>query len=186
MMSDLFIGLCGKKGSGKSYVAENMRDLRGAKITRFADTLKDMMRVMGFNEGQINGNLKEVACDMLNGKTPRYAMQTLGTEWGRNLLHENIWVDMLVAKANKETGIVVVDDVRFPNEIKAIRENGGVVAWVERVSVYEGDDEHASETSVSAADCDVWIDNTLPISEVLTNVEGWARLQKDIRNKNEK
>ena len=50
MMSDLFIGLCGKKGSGKSYVAENMRDTRGAKIIRFADTLKDMMRVMGFNE----------------------------------------------------------------------------------------------------------------------------------------
>ena len=186
MMSDLFIGLCGKKGSGKSYVAENLRDMRGAKIMRFADCLKDMMRVMGFSEGQINGNLKEVACDMLNGKTPRYAMQTLGTEWGRNLLHENIWVDMLVAKANKEAGIVVVDDVRFPNEIKAIRDNGGVVAWVERISIYEGDDEHSSETSVGSADCDVWIDNTLPISEVITNVEGWARLQKDIRNKNEK
>jgi hypothetical protein len=178
MMSDLFIGLCGKKGSGKSFVAENMRDTRDAKILRFADILKDMMRVMGFSEGQINGDLKEVACDMLNGKTPRYAMQTLGTEWGRNLLHENIWVDMLVAKVNKERGVVVVDDVRFPNEIKAIRDNGGVVAWIERASIYDGEDEHASETSVSSADCDVCIDNTLPIPLVLTNIEVWARVQK--------
>lgn len=185
-MSDLLIGLCGRKGSGKSYVAESMKLTRGAKIIRFADTLKDMMRVMGFTEDQINGDLKEVGCVLLNGKTPRYAMQTLGTEWGRDLLHENIWVNMLVAKANKESGIVVVDDVRFPNEIEAIHANGGVVAWVERASIYEGEDQHSSETSVSPEDCDVLVDNTLPISEVVANVEGWAHLQKHIRNKNDK
>lgn len=179
-MGDLFIGLCGKKGSGKSHVAQSLVGSCGAKIIRFADTLKDMMRVMGFNEGQINGDLKEVACDMLNGKTPRYAMQTLGTQWGRNLLHENIWVDMLVAKAKRETGIVVVDDVRFPNEVEAIRENGGVVVWLDRDSIYESGDTHSSETSVDASFCDLLIDNNQDVLVVSKTIEGWARLQKTL------
>lgn len=177
-MSDLFIGLCGKKGSGKTYVAENLRDNHEAEIIRFADTLKDMMRVMGFNESHINGDLKEVPCDTLGGKSPRYAMQTLGTEWGRDLMYKNIWVDRLIAKAQKAAGIVVVDDVRFPNEIEAIRENGGIVAWIERVSIYEDGDEHSSETSIQASDCDIWVDNTRDILDVCQNIEGWARLQK--------
>lgn len=179
-MSDLLIGLCGKKGSGKTYIAEHLRDNHDAKIIRFADTLKDMMRVMGFSEGQINGDLKEVACDMLNGLSPRYAMQTLGTEWGRNLLHENIWVDMLIGKASRAKGTVVVDDVRFPNEVDSIRESGGVLIWVERDSIYEGGDSHSSETAIDASYCDLLMDNTRDISTVCKTIESWAQLQKKL------
>jgi hypothetical protein len=82
-------------------------------------------------------------------------MQTLGTEWGRALAPD-FWVeawkraierDALHASADGETVLIVVDDVRFPNEVAAIREMGGSIARIERpgagLAGSEGD--HASE-----------------------------------------
>ena len=43
------------------------------------------------SEEEIDGRWKEHPCSLLLNKTPRYAMQTLGTEWGRELIGENIW-----------------------------------------------------------------------------------------------
>ena len=43
-----------------------------------------MLYQLGLGEAHIEGALKEVPCELLGGKTPRYAMQTLGTEWGRD------------------------------------------------------------------------------------------------------
>lgn len=182
-MARLLIGLCGKKGSGKTYIANHMHQEYGANICRFADTLKSMMKVMGLSDREINGDLKEVPCKILSGKTPRYAQQTLGTEWGRDLIDENIWVNIGINKALQYDGIAIFDDVRFPNEIKAIHENGGVVAWVERDSIYNGEDQHASEVSVSPADCDIFLDNTVDTNLVCMNLEGWATLQTYIRRK---
>ena len=176
-MKGVLIGLCGAKGSGKTFIAENMRDHHGATILRFADTLKDMMRVMGFTEAHLTGDQKETPSEVLKGKTPRYAMQTLGTEWGRQMLHDTVWVDILVAKSKQVQGMVVVDDVRFPNEIEAIHNNGGIVVWVDRESIYEEGDIHPSETSIQADHCDVIMDNTGAIADVCINLEGWARLQ---------
>jgi putative protein kinase ArgK-like GTPase of G3E family len=77
------IGLTGLMGSGKSLAAQELERI-GFTRTRFAGSLKDMMRVLGLTEEEIEGNLKETACALLGGKTPRYAMQTIGTEWGRS------------------------------------------------------------------------------------------------------
>ena len=183
-MARLLIGLCGKKGSGKTYIANHFAKQYDAKVCRFADTLKSMMRAMGFNERQITGDLKERPCDLLDGKTPRYAMQTLGTEWGRDLIHKDIWVNIAINKALGFEEVAIFDDVRFPNEIEAIHRNGGVVAWVDRDSIYKGEDEHPSEVSVSPADCDIFLDNTVDTNIVCENLEGWAALQKHIRSKN--
>tara|TARA_R100001460_G_scaffold45723_2_gene83001 strand:- start:338 stop:895 length:558 start_codon:yes stop_codon:yes gene_type:complete len=183
-MAKLLIGLCGKKGSGKTYIANHFAGKYDATVCRFADTLKAMMRAMGFTERQITGDLKETPCSVLDGKTPRYAMQTLGTEWGRDTIHKNIWVNIAINKAVELDGIAIFDDVRFPNEIEAIHTNGGVVAWVERDSIYRGSDEHPSEVSVTPADCDIFLDNTVDTNLVCENLEGWAALQKHIRSKN--
>ena len=183
-MARLLIGLCGKKGSGKTYIANHFAKQYDAKVCRFADTLKSMMRAMGFSERQITGDLKERPCDLLDGKTPRYAMQTLGTEWGRDLIHKDIWVNIAINKALGFDEVAIFDDVRFPNEIEAIHRNGGVVAWVDRDSIYKGEDDHPSEVSVSPADCDIFLDNTVDTNIVCENLEGWAALQKHIRSKN--
>uniref|UniRef100_UPI0025C6BA94 deoxynucleotide monophosphate kinase family protein n=1 Tax=Cecembia sp. TaxID=1898110 RepID=UPI0025C6BA94 len=60
-------------------------------------------------------------------------MQTLGTEWARNLLDENIWVDVVRRKIKAlDSYSVVVTDVRFQNEAALIKELGGVILQVQR------------------------------------------------------
>jgi hypothetical protein len=57
--------------------------------------------------------------------TPRLALQTLGTEWGRRL-YENVWVDYAFAQIEKMDGKrFCISDVRFPNEVRGIASNGG-------------------------------------------------------------
>lgn len=165
-MAELVIGLCGSKGSGKSTIASYLKAHHNATIIKFADPLKDMMRAFGLTSDQIDGPLKEEPCELLGGKTPRHAMQTLGTEWGRDLIAEDVWVDAWMSKVKATEGVVVCDDVRFPNEVKAIDVAWGVSVWVERDSIYEPGDEHPSETSLSFSYCDFTLDNTRKISLV--------------------
>ena len=55
--------------------------------------------------------------------TARHLMQTLGTEWGRDLVHRDVWLDMW--QSSMPLGPVVVDDMRFPNEAQTIKDLGG-------------------------------------------------------------
>lgn len=137
------IGLIGNAGAGKSTVGEILeRDYAFSKI-RFAGPIKSMIRALLFEAGiehgriseMLDGRLKETGCDELAGKSPRYAMQTLGTEWGRDFLSQNFWVDLTmhaVGNLQAMSKSVVVDDVRFPNEVNAIKDAGGRVFRVMR------------------------------------------------------
>ena len=130
-MCDLrVIVLAGKAGSGKSTLAKYLARSRGYRIVKFADTLKDMLRVIGLTDYEIEGDGKEKPCYLLGGKTPRLGMQTLGTEWGRLTMYQNIWVDAWYRRVNgilQAGGMVVCDDARFPNEIEAAHKLGGYV-----------------------------------------------------------
>jgi hypothetical protein len=110
-----------------------------------------MLRTLGLTASQVDGNEKELPCELLGGRTPRVAMQTLGTDWGRNMVGPDLWVNatMLRVDADLARGLVVViDDLRFDNEALAIRKRGGLVVQLERPGVsYTG--EHASEVGVS-------------------------------------
>lgn len=89
-----------------------------------------MMRCLGLDDRHTDGHLKEVPCLILNGHTPRYAMQTIGTEWGRGIIGDSLWVNAWRSTLPK--GNIVVDDVRFENEADAVRELGGVVVRIVR------------------------------------------------------
>jgi hypothetical protein len=97
----------------------------------FAGPIKNMMAAVGLNDEQMNGSLKETPCDLLSGHTPRYAMQTLGTEWGRIAMHQDFWVNLWLGNLPPNRD-VVADDVRFQNEVKTIRDAGGIVIQIER------------------------------------------------------
>jgi len=84
-------------------------------------------------------------------------MQTIGTEWGRNMIHPDIWVRAW-EQSLPEDADVVVDDVRFPNEVAAIRRLGGDVIRICRDGHEPG--EHISEQE---AGCDLmWANNGMP------------------------
>lgn len=139
----IILGITGYKGSGKSTVAKELH-ARGFTIVKFAGTLKNMLRNLGLDDRHLEGDLKEEPCDLLGGKTPRLAMQTLGTEWGRGMISNSLWIDDWKRRVNLHPSYIriCVDDLRFPNEQLAIRELGGEVLFVDRGG-QKGD--HASE-----------------------------------------
>jgi hypothetical protein len=129
---------------------------------RFADPFKNMLKALGLNSEQVDGSLKEVPTALLGGATPRHAMQTLGTEWGRNLIHPDLWIMAwreLYFKRLPEDHIVV-DDVRFANEATAITELGGYLIRVTRPLEMRTGSIHISETGVTQLDQDETIHNS--------------------------
>lgn len=125
------IGITGRIGSGKTTAAMYMCERYGFARHRFASPLKAMLHCLGLTPLHTDGELREKPCKILGGMTPRYAMQTLGTEWGRDLVSKTLWVDAW--KATMPQNIpVVVDDVRFANEAEAVYEMGGTVIRIDR------------------------------------------------------
>jgi hypothetical protein len=148
------IGLGGPKGSGKSFAADWLVANRGYTRVKFATALKNMLRVLGLTDEHIEGHLKEAPCELLNGRTPRHAMQTLGYEWGRNCIDDALWVDTWRRRVEVIDGPVVVDDVRFHNEFDAVRSLGGIVVLISHSAV--SSDTHSSEKFEYEPDYRVW------------------------------
>lgn len=150
------IAFAGPKGSGKSTAASVLYS-GGYMILRFADPLKAMLRALGLNDAQLNGDLKEVPCELLGGHKPRYAMQTLGTEWGRQMINSGLWVGAWVERVKRVPNhiSVVCDDCRFEDEVKAIRSLGGTIVMVHRPGFEPDPNGHPSERFDWKADEDV-------------------------------
>jgi hypothetical protein len=64
--------------------------------------------------------------------TPRYVLQFWGTEVARKGFHDDIWIASLENKLRKTHDDIVISDCRFPNEIRAIKNAGGIVIRVVR------------------------------------------------------
>lgn len=155
MTTPKFIGIAGRKRSGKDTAAIMLP--RGYRKLSFAKPIKAMLRTLLTARGASNqlvermmeGDLKEITSPLLGGHTPRHAMQTLGTEWGRQCISGTLWVDTALNEALATGECYVIPDVRFHNECDAIRAIGGVVIRVVRpgrpIGVLE---DHASEQEI--------------------------------------
>ena len=130
----VLIGFTGKPESGKSTAAKHLSEKHGLPWINVGDTIKDMMR--GFYEScglsneeigrRLFGDLKEQPDPYLNGKTPRYAMQTLGKEW-RDLISPSLFVDRWAEKVINAGGSAVADGMRHSDEQTKFKELGGVL-----------------------------------------------------------
>lgn len=153
------VALTGRAGSGKTFCSRLFEDQGYIRI-KFADSLKDMLRAILRNcgvpqnqiERYIEGDLKELPTHYLMGRSPRFAMQTLGNEWGRKTMDPDFWVSLTYhrIKAALEAGKkVVVDDCRYDNEAMIIENLGGYVVKIDgrRPTVTKPD--HESERGVS-------------------------------------
>lgn len=149
-MGAKIVALIGYAGVGKTEVANYLVLKHGFTHLKFASGLKDMLRALGLGERSIEGDLKERKSTLLCGKTPRHAMITLGTEWGRNCIGEDLWVNVLQRKieslkrVNGDGLKVVVDDCRFLNEGTMLRDMGAKVWRITRPGV-EAKIDHPSE-----------------------------------------
>jgi len=157
------IALTGLAGSGKSTASKYLVEKHGYQLVKFAGPLKDMLRAIGFGEDDIEGSGKELSNSLLCDKTPRHAMQTLGTEWGRKCIGETFWTGLWVDTATgviAKGGRVVVDDCRFPNEAAEVRSLGGVVWQL----VGRGGIAGTHESEAGCGEADVSIDNRRDIN----------------------
>jgi hypothetical protein len=154
----VIIGFIGHKGSGKDTAANA---LVGYTNLKMAGALKDMLRALYLAadidpEPRIEGHLKEQHCPLLNS-TPRYAMQTLGTEWAR-MIDPDLWLRIWKHQASAAGGNVVCTDIRFKREAKLLRSMGGMLIHIHRPGL-EVDMSHASEQEVTKIRADMVITN---------------------------
>ncbi len=134
-MHPRLIGFCGAAGAGKTFAATHLARCYGYSRVRFAGPLKSMLHALGLTEAETDGAEKDKPCALLGGKTPRHAMQTIGTEWGRQHIDADLWVRAWERAAAQflDAGFpVVVDDVRFANEASAIWSRGGILIRIDR------------------------------------------------------
>lgn len=98
----------------------------------------------------------------------RELLQRLGTEVGRELFGENFWVERVMDQI-KPGENVVITDVRFTNEEKAVHEAGGRVFRITRPGVGAAN-KHASELQIDA----------LTIDGVIPNPNGIDLFQRNV------
>lgn len=150
------IGICGKARSGKDVASQFLVDTHQFHTYKMAAPIKRALAAMFQVDPEFIENQKE---DMLPNHvyTPRELLQTMGTEWGRDTVGMDIWLDFLrrewdeINQYNNSTygplpGLVI-SDIRFDNEADYIRRCGGVVI---RVLREDADDirPHKSEAGI--------------------------------------
>lgn len=155
--------------SGKSTVAGILQQERNFSRVRFAAPLKNMVRglllSMGITpdivERMVEGDLKEAVVPGFSTVTPRRLMQTLGTDWGREAVDNDLWAKVAMSKIKSRTAAhrhVVVDDLRFANEYRMLREIGAKIVRITRPSV-QAVGEQRYEGLLEKAQFDVQIVN---------------------------
>lgn len=141
----MIIGVCGFIGSGKDTIADYLTNFHGFRRESFANSLKDAVaHVFGWDRTMLEGRTKQARewreqvdpwwAERLNmpNLTPRWILQYWGTEVCRRAFHDDIWIASLENKLRNSTDNIVISDCRFPNEIKSIRNTGGIVIRVIR------------------------------------------------------
>ena len=205
----MIIGVCGFIGSGKDTVADYLTNFHGFRRESFANSLKDAVaHVFGWDRTMLEGRTKQARewreqvdpwwAERLDipTLTPRWILQYWGTEVCRKAFHDDIWIASLENKLRNSKDDIVISDCRFPNEIKSIKDAGGIVVRVVRgdepdwyqdaVDMNAGDrcmtymtakvrmqklGIHASETAWVGTKFDLILDNNATIDDLYLQVK---------------
>lgn len=169
----MLVGLCGAAGSGKTTIADWLRDRHGYRVMSFADPLYDAVSaITGVPVERLKDRATKEAALPGIGKSPRYLLQTLGTEWGRNMVSKDLWINAALSKVTPGEN-AVIGDVRFDNEADAILERGGLIVYVYRSGWQCLSDDtaaHPSEAGVSFEKIDAFVDNSSSVDQLLARV----------------
>lgn len=165
------IALAGPAGCGKDTVGAYLAYVHHAYRYSFAQPLKDALNVMlDLDRLDWSTHLKEQTLPWL-GVSPRVLAQTLGTEWGRQIIRDDIWLIVAGRRLEKiNRKLVVITDCRFGNEADWVRDRGGQV-WHIRGRRKEGVAAHVSEAGVTAVEGDIEIDNSGDLSRLHQQID---------------
>ena len=179
----MIIGISGKAGSGKDTAAKMLevlyanpdisyedfsnrryKNFADIQIVHFADTLKETAQVL-FRIGEWETNTQEGKKTTINwiGKTVRELLQGIG-QGLRDAIDFDIWVKILFANTKGWSNYIIAD-VRYPNEVKAIKERNGILLRIDRENAGAGN--HSSETALDDyKEWDVHIKNNGSIEDL--------------------
>lgn len=133
------IALNGAKTVGKTTIAKAIAALSDdVVILSFAQPIRDMLSTLGVSDYHLN-KAKEEPVHGLNASA-RDMLCTLGTDWGRQMVHSDIWlwamgkaIDKAYKKAKrKRHTVIIIDDCRFPNEAAWVSKQGGYIVQLKR------------------------------------------------------
>jgi hypothetical protein len=107
--------------------------------------------ILGYKDNEIypmyatSRVLNELGEDRIHKYTYREMLQKIGTEAMRNSIHENVWVNALFADYKGEFNQYheddlshrafpnwIITDMRFPNELEAVKNNDGITIRINR------------------------------------------------------
>jgi hypothetical protein len=191
------VGFSGLAGSGKTTAATLLlneaveRNLSAVKLS-FAAALRQICTIAypwvprecfygnkAQKETQIPG--------MPEGITGRKILQLIGTEAFRGI-YQPTWVRLIEyqiedAREKGRTDLIVIDDVRFPNELEMLKRHGvsvrcNRIQTVEPYYIEDSDGEqvlvvptlHESEAHIATLDVDMDIDNNGTFDELAATV----------------
>ena len=188
IVSDLF----GETVSGVDWIpltedyvdiSQLLENFGPCKIYAFADVLKEFaIDVLGLEHNQVYGTNEEKNSpthllweNMPTGNnkgpmTGREVLQYFGSDICRKM-YENIWFDACIRRIKKDKPeLALISDVRFPNEIKGVQKEGGIVFGLPR-DIVNGKDTHSSE-QVDLSLCDY----TLPEGDIDTTTKALYKI----------
>lgn len=209
MSNKIIIGVCGFQGSGKDTVADYLVNVHGFRRISFAGTLKDAIScIFGWDRELLEGRTKQSRewreqvdtwwankLGMPN-LTPRWVLQYWGTDVCRKNFHDSIWISSVEHKLANIEDNIVISDVRFPNEIKSIKDSGGLVirtkrgenpewyhaaeivnkgptknlSWASNKSILDNYKIHASETAWIGTEFDYILNNDGSIDDLYSQI----------------
>jgi len=210
----MLVGISGYIGSGKDTVADYLITFKGFKRMSYAGPLKDAVAsIFNWDRELLEGSTKYSRewrdtvdswwAERLDIKhlTPRWVLQQWGTEVGRRAFHDDIWIASIENQLRNIKDNVVISDCRFPNELKSIKNSGGITIRVTRganpvwhdsalqvskgyysngykeaIKVLEEHKVHASEYSSVGLDFDFYIENNGTIDELHKKIDSIVHL----------
>lgn len=183
----MLVAFSGLKGAGKDTAADVLVQEYGFTRVAFADAVREMSLIINplitvqGNYGKLDESIvvrlsqlvTQFGWDKIKRDIPevRRFLQVIGTEAGRMLLGENVWVDLLQKRFPDLTdpdSLYVITDCRFDNEVEFVRSNGGCLIWIERPGLVS--DGHASESTHISRLASVTIHNRTDIDDFKQSV----------------
>lgn len=198
----MIIGLNGRMRSGKDTVAEILAELHpDVQRIAFADKLKDsicalfgisreMLELLKLGDNRLvldpDPKLADDEYTYLMDEFPqltfRQFTQRFGTEAHREIFADTFWIDQVFNGLDHKNRIVVITDMRFPNELAAVAKHSGWLVKVKRDEAESKADSHSSEQFIADSEFHYLIENNASLETLRDNVADMFSWMNEIEN----